>query len=144
MNNVITITPWQMTLQMIGAFGLGSGIWAIIEKVVQYKLDKKKFLFKEKIEAFDQLTRNIIGFSLHNKLSITVFENFANSARARLMINDKKLDRKISQFFVDLDLLTVATSDSTKVKELDGKWEKLQKESLEILDDLKENLNNTL
>ncbi len=144
MDNVITMTPWQITLQMIGALGLGSGIWAIVEKIMQYKLDKKKFLFKEKLEAFDSLTKNIIGFSLHKKLPITVFENFANSSRARLMINDKKLDRKIEQFFIDLDLLTVATKDPEREKELDEKWRRLQEESLEILDALKENLNNTL
>lgn len=141
MDNTIIMTP----LQIVGVLGIGSGIWVIIEKITQYKLDKKKFLFKEKLEAFDLLAKNIVGFSLHKKLPITVFDNFANSARARLMINDRKLDRKIHQFFITLDLLiNNETKEDREDNELDKKWKQLQEEALEIIDSLKNDLNNTI
>lgn len=134
---------WEIILIFIGAFGIGTGTWGIIDKIIQYNFDKKKFLFKEKLEAFDSLAKNIIGFSLYKKLPTNVFEDYAESARARLFISDKELDRNIKQFFTDLDLLKNPLKNDDKLI-LDKKWKKLQEEAVDILDALKKDLNNTL
>ena len=134
----------NILLEVIGILGIGAWIKILIDHRYKYNLDKKRFLFEKKLDAFDLLAKNIMGFSLHEKLPRTVFENFAVSTRARLLIRNKELDRKIKQFFIDLDLSMAATKNSENDKELDEKWERLQEESLDILDALKEDLNNTL
>lgn len=142
----------EIIIQLISASGFGVGIWVIIDKWIQNNLDRKKFLYKEKLEAFSLLTKNIVGFGLYDNSSRNVFNDFADSARARLLIQDKKLDGKINSFFVKLDLLKVDSLEDKRLekeikeksKENDQKWFNLQKEALEILDDLKKDLYNTL
>lgn len=141
---------WETIIQLVGVSGFGVGIWAIIDKWIQNNLDKKKFLYKEKLEAFSLLSKNIIGFGLYGKFSKDVFNNFADSAKARLLIKNKELDKKIHNFFVKLDLKINSIEKEIKNKnnenenENDKKWSYLQKESLEILDALKKDLDNTL
>lgn len=134
---------WETLIQLVGASGIGVGIWAIIDKWIQNNLDKKKFLYKEKLEAFSSLTKNIIGFGLHDNLT-NVFDDFANSAKSRLLIKNKKLDNKVHSFFVKLDALKYKKPEEKSNKNNEQEWAYLQKEALEILDDLKNDLDNTL
>lgn len=94
-----------LTIGFIGALGIGSGIWSIIQYTHRYHLERRKVLFERKLEAFASLTEAILGLASHGKDQRTLFDNLAISAKARLLITDKDLDTKIHNFFVDLDEL---------------------------------------
>jgi len=140
---------WENILALIGAVGIGTGIWGFIDRITQYRLEKRKIVFNEKLKAFTILVKDILGFSLYytgrlHELEKTVFDNLANSSKARLLILDKKIDKKIHSFFIDLDLLKHKKNKDSDTSKFNKEWERLNKEALEILELLKENLAKSL
>lgn len=129
----------SIILSIFGALGIGAGVWNIIERMINYKLEKKKILFEKKFQAFSELSENILGLAIHKEdRIINPFENQAASAKARLLISDKNLNNKIYKFFVTLDDFV------TGKKEGDKDFAQLQKEGIELVNDLNKDLKNTI
>lgn len=130
----------EVALYIFSGLGIGAGLWTIIDRIVGYRLERKKILFDKKYIAFAELSEYIFGLTAHKKPAPNLFESLAASAKARLLISDMELDRRINNFFVDLDALS-DEKDHTKGQKI---FNELQKEGGEIVKKLKRDLESTL
>lgn len=130
----------EIFISIVGGLGIGTGIWSLIERIFNYKLEKNKIIFEKKFQAFSELSENILGMGLQDKIEKNVFETLSLSTKARLLIEDKKLNSKIHNYFINLD----GFASLPKEKRSDKSFYKIQKEGREIFIELSENLKNTL
>jgi hypothetical protein len=136
-------------LKLIAAFGIGAILAKVIDAAwIQPFLAKKQthsWTREKRLEAFTDLSRNLLAFSLDGKENRTPFENFAIAARAILLIDDEGLVTKIDQHIAERDRLFRVTDGGEKLpngKTVEDLYNSLYKEARDIIRDLKVELRN--
>jgi len=140
---------WEIIIALIGTLGIGSGLWSVIDRMMQYNLNRKSLIYKEKLEAFTLLSENILGTGIQKDKSRNVFDTLAVSARARLLIHNKELDNKIHNFFIELDRIADIAEEAECFQDqnsnnIGNAWVENQELGREILNELKEDLSKVL
>lgn len=123
---------------ILTSFSVGAIVTVMVDRLMIFKLEKKKILFERKFACFSKLSSMILGLSLGKEINKNVFEDLSSTAEARLFISDEQLDKDIHNFFLDLDKFR---TDKNTSREDFGN---LQKKGLRIFENLKVDLRKTL
>ena len=123
--------------QLVSAVGLG----AIVVKVLdiywlQHHIEqhqKADWLREKRLQAFSDVTKELISFGLHDKGLRNAFESYGAISQAMLLIDDDGLIKRIDHFIVDLDRLNRMndSKDETK-KDAEKLYESLVSDAREI------------
>ena len=125
---------------LISGIGLGAigakllDIFWLQDKVSQQQ--HAHWLRDKRLEAFSEVTRELISFGLHNKGLRTPFESFASVAGALLLIDDEALVKRIDSFIVDMDRMN-SLVDEKKEAEARPLYEQLTDEARAITGQLR-------
>ncbi len=122
-------------LQLISGVGIGAIAVKLLDvfwlqKVLQQH-QKATWLREKRLEAFADVTKELISFGLHKKDLRNPFEIYGAIAPALLLIEDNNLVNRIDYFFVELDRMN-GLSDSGQKKEAEKLYEYLVGEAREI------------
>lgn len=127
---------WLDTLiKIIGGFGFGIIVKTILDKYLEHKYRIENFYLRNKYKSIVKLSKDILSMSLAERKIKQFPELFRDSAEARLFINNRKLDGRIHQFLIDIDLYV-----SNCNRQTEEECNRLQKESKEIFSLLKDEL----
>lgn len=131
-------------LKLIAAFGFGAILSKVIDAVwIQPFLAKKQmqsWIRDKRLEAFTDLSRNLLAFSLDGKENKTPFESYAIAARALLLVDNEDLVKKIDQHIAERDRLFRVTENKDKLPEgktVEDLYNNRYKEAREIIRELK-------
>lgn len=136
--------------KLVTAFGFGAIFVKVIDAAwIQPFLAKKElqsWLREKRMDAFSELSRNLLAFSLEDKDNKGPFENFAIAARAIILVDDECLVKRIDQYIAKRDRLFRISDNKEKLEEGEsGKkiYDELYKEARKIVMELKLELRGT-
>ena len=121
---------------IIGALGIGTIIAKILDIWLQIrieKIEKQKWLRDNQLRAFSKLAKEILSLRLGEDAFDfdNPFEFFGIASEPMLLIEDSEIKSRINRFIVSLDEIFQLHKAG---EETDSKYNKLVKDSYEIVD----------
>jgi len=137
------------TFQLVAAFGFGAIFVKVIDAAwIQPFLAKKElhsWIRDNRLEAYTDLSKNLLAFSLEHKDTKSPFENYAIAARAFLLIDDEGLVKTIDHYIAERDRLFRVSDGKDVLAEgetEDGTYKKLYQDARNIIKLLKVELRS--
>ena len=96
-------------IQFITAIGMGAIATKTMDFWLQDKLQRQQrttWLRDQRLQAFTDVTREMISFGLHKENVRSAFEIYGAMSKALLLLDDDGLVRRIDSFVSALDKLT--------------------------------------
>ena len=99
-------------LQLITGIGIGTlgakllDIFWLQRRVEEHQ--RRTWLGDKRLEAFTELTKELLSFGLHENFLKTTFQSYGAASKALLLVDDE-LFKRIDKFLVDMDYMNRLT-----------------------------------
>jgi len=144
----VHIEWYELIVAIVGSatFGaiIGKAMDAFLLAKINNEYEKRKWLRQAKLEAFTDLSQEILSLGLKNGLYDDEWRFKALAAKTMLLIEDKSLVEKIDSFINILSEETLKDRDTTDVVSMVERGlvlQGLKSEALSIVESLKTELN---
>jgi len=135
---------WTQVLTGIGIGTLGAKVLDILWLQRRTEDDRHRaWLREQRLEAFAQVTRELISFGLHEK-DKGPFEMYGSISKALLLIDDDGLIRRIDHFVVDLARLNDRIDSGPEAPGTEGEGERMYHKLLQESREITKLLRNVL
>ncbi|EOB3677408.1 hypothetical protein [Vibrio parahaemolyticus] len=137
-------------IELLGAVGVGALVTKLIDVLWLQKIlrdnEKEKWLRDKKLEAFEVMTKEILSLGKASDIHLDPFKGYALSARTILLVDSDELIDEIDEFVngtynlkKEYDKYQAGESDK-EYSELEGAYDKLAKDSRELVRKLRKSL----